>query len=68
MHPGFTSSLNPEYWALEYHALILCGDLLLKGNHDEIKVYTFSPWLLQNNPPFFKVPYYPEGPYNGIRP
>ena len=26
---------------MEYHALMLFSDLLLKGNHYEIKVYTF---------------------------
>ena len=29
-------------WALEYHTLIpFWGDLLLKGNHYEIKLYAF---------------------------
>ena len=28
-------------WALEYHTLILFWDLVLKGDHYEIKVYTF---------------------------
>ena len=30
-------------WALEYHTLMLFS----KRNHYELKVYTFSPWLLK---------------------
>ena len=38
---------GPVHWALEYHALVFFGVLLLKGDHHEMHVYTFFPGYLK---------------------
>ena len=42
MHPSTKPALGAIFWALELpYVNTFLGDLLLKGNHYEIKVYTF---------------------------